>query len=168
MTDWNVYKRDYLWLIWFSITFLCLTYIESKHLQVLLDLPWYIKILFVFAVSRLGRAISGDIIFVWLQSLVCKISPSGTGAGDEIDPTGTGLHWALSNLIACPICAGTWAAEALVLVTILDPAWGQLLIIILGSIGAAELWIRLVELIQWRARCAREEVGKCEVARNGK
>jgi len=161
-------KREYAILIGLAAVFLSLTYYEGIHIQKFLALPWYVLLFYPFAVSRLGKAISSDVIFIWLQKIFCKVTPSGTGAGDEIDPTGSGFQWVFGNLIACPICAGTWSAEGLMLLAILSPGWASAIILVLGAIGIAEPLIRLNELIFWRGRCAREEVGKCERERNGR
>ncbi len=111
------------------------------------------------ASSRLGRMVSYDLVMGPLRAPFTETVPDPTGAGDTVRPTGSGWRRAIANLIACPICAGTWIAAALVYGLEIAPRPTRLLLSIAGSIGLGEVLNALIEALEWSAQNAREQAG---------
>lgn len=112
------------------------------------------------AAFRLGRSVSFNLIGQPLRELVgVKEEPDSSGAGNNNHAKGAGLRRVLGELVCCPICSGTWAALALVLVNSLNPRLGLVLVLALGAAGLAEFVNWLSEAGQWVGRGAREVSG---------
>src|SRR5690606_4392915 len=91
------------------------------------------------ATYRLGRLTSYDKVAETYREPFTETVPDPTGAGETVVPEGTGVRRALGELIACPICAGTWIAAALVYGLHLAPRPTRVFLAIMSSIGGAEL-----------------------------
>jgi hypothetical protein len=90
---------------------------------------------------------------------VAETKSDESGAGDTVVPKGHGFRRALGELISCPICAGTWIAAALVYGLRIVPRFTRALLAIMSAVGIAELLNGAVELLEWNAQAAREQVG---------
>jgi hypothetical protein len=72
------------------------------------------------------------------------------------------------DLIACPICAGTWIAAALVYGLELAPRPTRVLMAIMSAIGLGELLNALTEMLSWTGQAAREQAGSSALAKAGR
>ena len=66
---------------------------------------------------------------------------------------------AVGELIACPICAGTWISAFLVYGLEVAPRPTCGLLAIVGATGLAELLNALTEMLGWGGQAARERAG---------
>jgi hypothetical protein len=136
--------------------------LSSFHMNVL-DL-----VLLVFATLRMGRMISYDLVMEPLRSIVARTVKDETGAGDSVEPKGTGIQYSLGQLIACPICVGTWVAAIFLYGFYVWPGPTRVLVTIMAIIGFAELVNALVEYYCWVGQEGRVRAGallKAERAR---
>ncbi|MCW5850438.1 MAG: DUF1360 domain-containing protein [Anaerolineae bacterium] len=111
------------------------------------------------AVFRGGRLIAYDHVIAPLREPFTETVPDASGAGDTVEPEGHGAQRALGELLACPICAGTWVAAGLTYGLRILPAPTRLLMTILAATGAAEWLNASVEAMSWFGQAARREVG---------
>src|SRR5688572_29367001 len=65
------------------------------------------------ATFRIGRIVSYDQVLRPLREPFTATRPDESGAGDTTVPEGTGVQRAVGELIASPICSGTWVAALL-------------------------------------------------------
>ncbi len=114
---------------------------------------------------RMGRMVSYDLVMQTLRAPFTETVPDPTGAGETVEPKGTGWRRAVGDLICCPICVGTWIAAALVYGLELAPRPTRVLISIMGSIGLGELLNALVEALSWGGQQAREQAGTQAMAK---
>jgi hypothetical protein len=114
---------------------------------------------------RMGRMVSYDLVMQTLRAPFARTVPDPTGAGDSVEPKGTGWRRAIGDLICCPICAGTWIAAALVYGLELAPRPTRLLLSIMGSIGLGELLNALTESLEWGGQHSRELAGEQAMAK---
>lgn len=108
---------------------------------------------------RLGRLIAFDHVTEPYRRPFTQTVPDPTGAGDTVEPVGTGWRRAIGELVSCPICAGTWAAAFQVYALHLAPGPARLLISIMSAIGLAELLNALTEMLSWTGQVGREQSG---------
>jgi len=85
--------------------------------------------------------------------------PDDSGAGATVEPTGEGWRRAVGELIACPICTGTWIAAVLVYGLQVLPGPTRALMAIMSVIGIGEVLNAATEALSWHAQLARERVG---------
>jgi hypothetical protein len=111
------------------------------------------------ATMRLGRLIAFDLVLEPLRKPFTRTVKDMSGAGDTVLAKGTGIRRALGQLICCPICAGTWAAAALVYGLYALPGPARLFMTILGAIGIGEILNSLVETLTWNGLLARSRSG---------
>ncbi|MBN1661258.1 MAG: DUF1360 domain-containing protein [Anaerolineae bacterium] len=114
---------------------------------------------------RMGRLVSYDLVFQNYRASFTETMPDPTGAGDTVMPAGTGWRRAIGELIACPICAGTWISAGLVYGMELLPGPTRVLMTIMSGIGLAELVNAATEYLQWNGQAARERAGAYSLAR---
>lgn len=114
---------------------------------------------------RMGRLVSYDLVFQNYRALFTETVPDPTGAGDTVAPTGQGWRRAIGELIACPICAGTWISAGLVYGMELLPGPTRALMTIMSGIGLAELVNAATEYLQWNGQAARERAGSYSMAK---
>ncbi len=114
---------------------------------------------------RLGRMVSYDKVMEPFRSPFTKTVPDPTGAGDTVIPTGTGRRRAIAELIACPICAGTWIAAGLVYALQIAPRPTRVFLSIIGAIGLGELLNSLTEMLEWGGQASREQAGSAAMAK---
>lgn len=118
-----------------------------------------------FAVYRLGRLVAYDVVMEPLRRPFTRTVPDGTGAGDTVEPYGTGARRAIGQLISCPICAGTWISALLVFGLYAYPGPARVFLAAMAAIGAAEMLNSLTEIFCWSGQYARELTGLREQAR---
>jgi hypothetical protein len=124
-----------------------------------LELRPFDLVLLGLATLRLGRLVAYDKVFEIWRLPVAKTQPDESGAGDTVVPKGHGFQRVLGELISCPICAGTWVAAALVYGLRIAPRFTRALLAIMSAVGIAELLNGAVEVMEWNAQAAREQVG---------
>jgi hypothetical protein len=112
--------------------------------------------------SLVGRAISYLTVFEWLRYPFTKLVPHSSGAGLDVHPrTDKGpVVEVIGEWVCCPICSGTWAALGLVTFYAFFPEAGRFTLYVVGAGGAAAIWSRLGELLEWDAHLARERTGR--------
>ena len=123
-------------------------------------------VLLGFATLRLGRLIAYDQVTEPLRQPFAKTVPDDTGAGNTVEPRGSGARQSLGQLISCPICSGTWVAAALVYGLHSLPSPTRVFLAIMGTTGVAELLNSLTEALSWTAQLARKLAGEPNGERN--
>jgi hypothetical protein len=113
----------------------------------------------------MGRLIAFDRVMEPYRAPFTQTVPDSTGAGDTVEPKGSGWRRAIGELISCPICAGTWIAAVLTYSLELAPRPTRLLMTIMGAIGLGELFHTLTEALCWVGQHAREKAGAMAVER---
>ena len=112
---------------------------------------------------RLGRMVSYDLVTEPLRQPFTKTVPDPTGAGDTVEPReGSGFQRSLGQLIACPICTGTWVAAGLVYFFYSLPGPSRIFMTMMGTTGLAEILNALVENWSWSGQLARVRAGNEE------
>lgn len=119
------------------------------------------------ATYRGGRLIAYDKVTEPLRSAFASTEPDGSGAGEAVNPKGSGARKALGELISCPTCAGTWLAAGFVYGLRLAPRPTRVMLAILSATGAAEVIDWTVEALTWAGREARDETGVLEERQRG-
>lgn len=122
-----------------------------------LDLPPADWLLLVGSTFRLGRLVAFDKVFDPLRAPWTVTKPDETGAGETVAPRGHGTRQAIGELLACPICAGTWIAAGLTYALHLVPGPARLFMLILSTIGMVEVLNALTEHWLWTGQFARKE-----------
>lgn len=110
-------------------------------------------LLLFLATLRLGRLVAFDKIFSTYREPFTQLVHDGGGL--NVTPKGTGIRRAVGELIACPICAGTWIAALLVYAH----RWQvvRTFIAIQATAGAIEVLHAMTEAFQWTGEVARDE-----------
>jgi hypothetical protein len=108
---------------------------------------------------RLGRLAAFDTVADPLRKPFTKVEEDEYGAGDTVIPVEEGWRKALGELISCPICAGTWMAAGLVYGLHLLPGPTRIFMMIMGSIGLAEILNSFTEALSWSGQAARKLAG---------
>lgn len=112
------------------------------------------------ATMRLGRMVSYDLVIEPLRRPFVRTVPDPTGAGDTVTPREeSGVQRSLGQLIACPICAGTWIAAGLVYGLTAWPGATRVFLAIMGTTGLAEVLNALTEFWSWSGQVARLRAG---------
>lgn len=111
------------------------------------------------ATLRLGRLISYDEVFEPYRAPFTRTVQDPTGEGLTVVSKGNGARAAIGDLVACPICTGTWVAAFLVYGMNLFPRATRSFIAIMSAVGAAELLNAATEMLQWNGQLARERAG---------
>ena len=109
-----------------------------------------------FASLRMARTISYNAVCAWLRKPFTHVVPDSSGAGDSVEPKPGNV---LGELLACPICTGTWSALVLVNLVLWVPSFGQALVLVLGLAGVSECLHWRAERDEWQGRHARELSG---------
>ncbi len=116
-------------------------------------------ILLGLSVFRMGRMVSYDTVMEPYRAPFTETIPDDSGAGATVEPTGEGWRRAVGELIACPICTGTWIAAVLVYGMQVLPGPTRALMAIMSVIGIGEVLNAATEALSWNAQLARERVG---------
>jgi hypothetical protein len=106
---------------------------------------------------RTGHMIAYERVAEPLRAPFTETVPDETGAGETVVAEGTGVRFALGELLSCPICAGTWAAAALVYGLHLAPRPTRVLLTIMSATGIAELLNSTIEALTWVAEAQRKQ-----------
>jgi hypothetical protein len=112
-----------------------------------------------FATYRLGRLFSYDKVAEPYRTPFTQTVPDPSGAGMTVVSRGTGFRGAIGDLLACPVCTGTWVAAGLVYGLSLIPRPTRLFLNIMSSVGIAELLDAATEALQWAGQLQREKAG---------
>jgi hypothetical protein len=108
---------------------------------------------------RLGRMVSYDLVMEPYRSPFTETVPDPTGEGETVAPKGVGWRRAVGDLIACPICVGTWISAILVYGLEVAPRPTRTMLAIMGATGLAELLNALTEMLGWSGQANRERAG---------
>lgn len=148
----------------FLIVFVSLVLLVSYHVPAFPE--WVVYAALPFAVFRAGRTIAFNPPGEFIRGRFTVTVDDGSGAGKTVEPAGEEgtLRYKMGQLLSCPICSGQWAGLLLVSALVL-PAFGQLLIVLLGASGIAELVHWVAQNHEWAGRYAREQAGKREQER---
>jgi hypothetical protein len=114
-----------------------------------------------FAVFRLARLISFDTVMQTYRSPFVKIVPHDSGMNDDVQARTDVPAWreVVGELLACPICTGTWASGLLVSLWLFVPVYGRLLAGVLSVTGLMEILFAIFEQQQWAGELRRIECG---------
>ena len=124
-----------------------------------LTLGWLDLALLGLATLRLGRLVAYARVMEPLRHPFAVTLPDPTGAGETVEPRGSGVRGALGQLLVCPICVGTWMAALLVYGLYAWPAPTRLFLWMTAAISLAELFNALIEALSWRGQYARTQAG---------
>ncbi|MBE0696806.1 MAG: DUF1360 domain-containing protein [Anaerolineaceae bacterium] len=116
---------------------------------------WIDLILLTFATYRLGHLISYDRVMEPFRHLFTDTLPDSTGAGETVEPKGTGFQQAIGQLVCCPICSGTWIAALLVYGLYLWPDSMHVFLTMTAAIGGAEILNSASEALSWTGQHQR-------------
>jgi hypothetical protein len=111
------------------------------------------------ATFRLGRLLAYDKVSEPLRAPFTRVVADSSGAGDTVVARAGAVREVFGELLACPVCAGTWMATGLVLGLSILPGPTRVLMTIMAATGAAELLNAVHEALSWSGRLAREEAG---------
>jgi hypothetical protein len=125
-----------------------------KHQKELQLGPYDLALLGV-STFRLGRLTAFDKVAEPLRRPFTETVLDNTGAGDTVEPRGSGAQRAIGELLSCPICAGTWIAAGLVYGLHIIPGPTRIFMTIMGSIGFAEVLNAFTEALSWTGQAAR-------------
>lgn len=112
-----------------------------------------------FATYRLGRLFSYDKVVEPYREPFTRTVPDPSGAGMTVVSRERGFRGAIGDLLACPVCTGTWVAAGLVYGLSLLPRPTRLFLNIMSSVGIAELLDAATEALQWTGQLQRERAG---------
>ncbi len=112
------------------------------------------------ATFRVGRLISYDKVTEVYRLPFTKTVKDSSGVGKTTVPKGSGIQRAIGELIACPICSGTWVAAMLVYGMGVAPHATRAFIAIMSAIGMAELLNAAQEAMEWTGTEQRREAGE--------
>jgi len=115
----------------------------------------------VLATFRMSRLVAYDTIMQTYRSPVVEVVPHDSGAGHTTQARpGTGIKRAIGELIACPICNGTWIAAGLLYGLCHAPRYTRMLMTVMSVVGAAEILQGGFEALQWNGELARHKAGE--------
>ncbi len=97
---------------------------------------------FCLATLRLGRMLAFERVAEPIRAALGAIT-----VDDQTEPAGTGYRHALSELITCPLCSGTWAALGLQIGLRIDRPLFDLTIGLFAAVEVAEVLHEVIELI---------------------
>ena len=112
-------------------------------------------VLMALATFRASRLVAYDKIFSGERAPFTRTAPDVSGTGKTTVPRGHGSRHAIGELIACPVCNGTWIAAALLYGLRLLPGPTRALVTIFAAAGANELLGAATEALQWTGEAER-------------
>jgi hypothetical protein len=112
-------------------------------------------LLMALATFRASRLVACDKIFSGERSPFTRTAPGISGTGKTTVPRGRGPRQAIGELIACPVCNGTWIAAALLYGRWRLPGPTRALITVFAAAGANELLGVATEALQWTGEAER-------------
>ncbi len=116
-------------------------------------------ILIALATFRAGRVTAYARVTEPFRDPVTETVPDEYDAGENVVAEGTGVRKAISELVSCPICVGTWVASGLVYGLRIAPGPTRLVAAILGASGLAEMFNAATEALSWSGQAARKRSG---------
>lgn len=116
---------------------------------------------------RMGRLVSYDLVMQPYRAPFTETVPDPTGAGDTVQPRGSGWRRVVGELISCPICVGTWISAILTYSLEIAPRPTRALLTIMSATGLAELVNALTEWLSWGGQASREQAGSASMAKAG-
>lgn len=114
---------------------------------------------FALATLRMARTISFNEVATPLRSPFTKVTKDSCGAGDNVEPKGSGIQYVVGALLSCPICTSVWSALALYTTYAINLAFGRTLVYVLAFAGGSEMLHWGAEVLQWGGRAARVYAG---------
>ena len=102
-------------------------------------------LLLALATFRLGRMTAFDKVAEPLREPFTVTTEDSYGAAETVEPRGRGWRRVVGELLACPVCTGTWIAAGLVYGLHLLPGPTRVFTTIMATIGATELLQALQE-----------------------
>ncbi|MCZ7551536.1 MAG: hypothetical protein B6D39_01330 [Anaerolineae bacterium UTCFX2] len=111
------------------------------------------------ATFRLGRMVAYDTVFEPLRAPFCVTVPDSTGAGDTVEPKGTGARYAMGQLLSCPLCSGTWISAGLIYALYFLPTPTRAFLFIIAAVAIAEMLGSVTEALSWSGQLARARSG---------
>jgi hypothetical protein len=132
---------------------------RAKHQRVAFSLRPFDLALLGLATYRLGRLAAFDKVTEPLRLPLTATVLDASGTGETVVPRGAGVRRALGELLACPICVGTWIAALLVYGLALAPGITHVFLSMMSAIGVAEVLNAATEALQWTGEAARKQAG---------
>jgi hypothetical protein len=118
-------------------------------------------VLLVLATFRMSRLVAYDTVMQPYRSPVVEVVPHDSGAGDTTQAKHErGFKRAIGELIACPICNGTWISAGLVYGLCQVPTYTRTLMTVMSVAGAVEILQGAFEALQWNGELARHKAGE--------
>ena len=133
----------------FVLLFVTSIYIITKLTHI--ELGVLELVILSFATVRMARTLSFNTIADFIRRPFCQVQEDSCGAGENVHPRGTGLRYAIGELLACPICTGTWSA----LLMLICWVWFRPLVYILAIASGSELLHWFFDVLEWTGRAAR-------------
>jgi hypothetical protein len=119
----------------------------------------YDLLLLGLATYRTGRLVAFEQVAEPVRAPFTKVEPDSSGAGENVVARGQGVRRAIGELLSCPLCAGTWAALALVIGLHVFPRPTRAFLAVMGATGIAELLNAATEALTWAGQAERREAG---------
>jgi hypothetical protein len=114
----------------------------------------------VLATFRMSRLLAYDTVMQTYRAPFVEVVPHDSGAGETTQARpGAGIKRALGELIACPVCNGTWISAGLVYGMCQFPNYTRTLVTIMSVVGASEILQGAFEALQWNGELARHKAG---------
>lgn len=136
--------------------------LSKKQREVVENLQPLDMALLGLATYRAGRLLAYDKVTEPIRSPFTETKQDQFGAGEVVEPKGSGVQKALGQLIGCPTCSGTWVAAGLIYGLNVAPAPTRLFMVIMSVGGLAEILDTGVEALNWGSRAARKQAGTKE------
>lgn len=133
----------------FVLLFGVCIYIIYTVTQVELGVPELV--ILSLATTRLARTLSFNTVAEFIRRPFTQVIPDSCGAGENVHPRGSGLRYAIGELLSCPICTGTWSA----LLMLVSWVWFRTAVYVLAIAGGAELLHWFFDLLEWSGRAMR-------------
>ena len=109
-----------------------------------------------FATIRVARTLSFNGVGEPIRKYFTVVIPDDCGAGSNVHPKGTGIRKAIGELIACPICTGTWAAAIMIFIW----SYAPVVVYVFAVAGVSEMFHWFFDVLEWNGRQARCISGK--------
>jgi hypothetical protein len=103
------------------------------------------------ATVRLARTLSFNTVADFIRKPFTKVIHDDCNAGDCVVPCGTGWRYMIGELLACPICIGTWSA----LVLLLTWRFSHIPVYVFAIAGLSEAFHWLFDVLEWTGRAMR-------------
>ncbi|HLH23687.1 MAG TPA: DUF1360 domain-containing protein [Chloroflexota bacterium] len=114
---------------------------------------------------RAGRLVAYERVAEPVRAPLTHTIPDESGLGETVVASGTGVRYALGELVSCPTCVGTWAAAGLVYGLHLAPRPTRVFLAVMATTGVAEVVHCTTEAASWVGRAARTFAGAQEEQR---